>query len=88
MLNNSNSNKIRPFSNGMSNIIGLKELRQRMPLFAKKVQQGQSFIIVKQSKPLFKITPLGQESEEWEEVVDFTTIKKGGVKLAELLKRI
>lgn len=72
----------------MENIIGLKELRQNIPGFAKKVQNGQSFIVVKQSKPLFKITPLEQETEDWEEVIDFTKIKKGGVKLSELLSRL
>lgn len=72
----------------MGNIIGLKELRQNMAGYAQKVQKGQSFIVVKQSKPLFKITPLEQEAEEWEEVIDFTKIKKGGVKLEELLSRL
>jgi len=72
----------------MENIIGLKELRQNMPIFAQKIKKGQSFIVVKQSKPLFKITPLEQGAEEWEEVVDFTKIKKGGVKLEELLGRL
>jgi len=73
----------------MENIIGLKELRQNMPKFAQKVQKGQSFIVVKQSKPLFKITPIEQIAEEqWEEVIDFTKIKKGGVKLDEILTRL
>lgn len=73
----------------MSNIIGLKELRQNMPHYAQKVQKGQSFIVVKQSKPLFKISPLDQpEDERWEEVIDFTKIKKGGVKLDEILARL
>lgn len=73
----------------MNNIIGLKELRQKMPIFAKEVQKGRSFIVVKQSKPLFKISPLNQETEEqWEEVIDFTKIKKGGVKLEEILSRL
>lgn len=54
----------------MENIIGLKELRQNMPFFAQKVQKGQSFIVVKQSKPLFKITPLdevGSFTKNWED---------------------
>jgi len=60
-----------------------------MPKFAQKVQKGQSFIVVKQSKPLFKITPIEQIAEEqWEEVIDFTKIKKGGVKLDEILTRL
>jgi len=72
-----------------ANIIGLKELRQNMSAFAEKIQKGQTFIVVKQSKPLFKISPLGfEDTEVWEEVANFTKIKKGGVKLEELLSRI
>jgi len=73
----------------MLNIIGLKELRQNMPQYVQRVQKGQSFIVVKQSKPLFKISPLEQDvDEQWEEVIDFTKINKGGVKLAEVLARL
>ena len=68
-------------------IIGLKELRENVAEYARQVARGQSFIVVKQSKPLFKITPVDEE-EAWEEVVDFTKIKKGGVKIDELLARL
>ena len=68
----------------MEKIIGLKELRQKMSKYAQEVKKGHSFIIVKQSKPLFKITPL----DEWEEVADFTKIKKGGVDIKEILSRL
>ena len=70
----------------MKNIVGLKELRQNMGKYAKKVAQGDSFIVFKQSSPLFKISPINNES--WEEVVDFTKIKKGGVKIDEILSRL
>ncbi|HLD27227.1 MAG TPA: hypothetical protein VJB39_00045 [Patescibacteria group bacterium] len=72
----------------MDNIIGLKELRQNVSGFAKQIQKGRSFIVVKQSKPLFKITPIKEEVEQWEEAIDFTKIKKGGVQLDELLTRL
>ena len=72
----------------MDNIIGLKELRQNVSGFAKQIQKGRSFIVVKQSKPLFKITPIKEEIEQWEEAIDFTKIKKGGVLLDELLTRL
>ncbi len=70
----------------MENIVGLKELRQNMSKYAEKVAYGDSFIVFKQSKPLFKISPLNDE--QWEEVVDFTKIKKGGVKIDEILSRL
>jgi len=68
----------------MENIIGLKSLRDKMSHYAKKVKMGQSFIIVKRSKPLFKIIPIA-EDEQWQSVVDFTTIKKGGVNIDDIL---
>ena len=57
----------------MENIVGLKELRQNMAKYVKKVAQGSSFIVFKQSNPLFRILPLNDET--WEEVADFTKIK-------------
>lgn len=70
----------------MRNIIGLKALRENMERYAKKVAAGETFIIFKQSKPLFKIAPL--EDERWEEAADFTKIKKGGVDIDEILARL
>lgn len=70
----------------MKNIIALKALRENMQEYAQKVQEGHSFIVFKRSKPLFKISPI--EEEFWEEVIDFTKIKKGGVNIEELLQRL
>jgi len=71
----------------MENIIGLKALRQKMSQYAEKIQKGQSFIVVKRSKPLFKIIPIEQD-EIWEPVVDFTKIKRGGVNIDDILLRL
>jgi len=72
-----------------TNIIGLKELRKNVSGFARQIEKGHSFIVVKQSKPLFKISPVEtEETEQWEEVIDFTKIKKGGINLNELLARL
>jgi len=70
----------------MENIIGLKDLRQKMSEYAKKVKAGKSFIVVKRSKPLFRITPI--EEETWEPVTDFTKIKKGGIDIDDILLRL
>jgi len=70
----------------MENIVTLKNLRENMQDYAQKVQNGRSFIVFKRSKPLFKISPIDLGS--WEEVIDFTKIKKGGVDLKELLHRL
>ena len=70
----------------MENIITLKNLRENMQEYAQKVKRGRSFIVFKKSKPLFKISPV--EEGRWEEVVDFTKIKNGGVNIKELLERL
>ena len=57
-----------------------------MQEYAQKVKKGRSFIIFKRSKTLFRISPV--DGSLWEKVIDFTRIKKGGVDVKELLKRI
>ncbi|HLD86222.1 MAG TPA: type II toxin-antitoxin system prevent-host-death family antitoxin [Patescibacteria group bacterium] len=69
-------------------IVGLKELRQDPGRYANLVKQGQSFLVVKRSKPLFRLSPVEAEDELWEEAVDFTKIKRGGVAINELLARL
>ena len=51
-----------------------------------RVQQGESFVIIKRSKPLFKISPI--EDDLWEAIIDFTKIQRGGVDINELLARL
>ncbi|PIP29961.1 hypothetical protein COU12_00860 [Candidatus Jorgensenbacteria bacterium CG10_big_fil_rev_8_21_14_0_10_54_38] len=69
-------------------IIGLRELREKTDVFINAVEKGRSFIVVRRSKPVFRISPPDEESELWERVVDFTKIKKTGVPLEKLLARI
>ena len=70
----------------MENIITLKKLRENMQNYAQKVKKGHSFIVFKKSEPLFKISSI--KESDWEEVIDFTKIKKGGVNLKDLLNRL
>lgn len=70
----------------MDNIVNLKELRENMAKYAKRVEQGDSFIVMKRSKPLFRISPVNEEG--WETVIDFTQFKKGGISAVELLARL
>jgi antitoxin (DNA-binding transcriptional repressor) of toxin-antitoxin stability system len=71
----------------METIIGLKDLRLKFSFYAQKIKRGESFIVVKRSKPLFKIVPC-EKGSDWERVTDFTKIKKGGVDIQEILSRI
>lgn len=71
----------------MKNVVNLKELRENVTKYASRVQNGESFIIMKKSKPLFRISPIDEE-DGWETVVDFTDYKKGGISAKELLARL
>ena len=67
-------------------IIGLKDLRQNVDKYSKKIQKGESFIVMKRSLPLFKISPVNEGT--WEVLIDFTNIKKGGIDIEVLLNRL
>lgn len=67
--------------------VGVKELRENLEEYIHKIAKGRSFTVIRRSKPVFNITPINTD-EDWEEVVDFTKIKKGGVKIEEMLSRL
>ena len=66
-------------------IIGLRELREDTDKVLEGVKKGDSFIVVRRSEPVFKITPV---EEEWEEAADLTKIRQGGVDIDDILKRL
>jgi len=69
----------------MNNIIGLKELRENIDKYITQIKKGESFLVVRKSKPVFKIiSPLVEEN--WETVADFTTINKNGVSAKDILR--
>jgi antitoxin (DNA-binding transcriptional repressor) of toxin-antitoxin stability system len=45
----------------MATIIGLKELRENTEAVAARVAKGESFVVVKRSKPIFELRPVGSE---------------------------
>ncbi|MBI2454421.1 MAG: hypothetical protein HYV54_02540 [Parcubacteria group bacterium] len=73
----------------MSNsIVGLKELRENLETYAAQIKKGRSFVVLKKSRPIFKISPVEEDDSLWETIIDFTRIKKGGVPISELLSRL
>lgn len=68
----------------MKNFVPLKELRENFTKYSDRVERGQSFIVMKRSRPLFRMVPV--EEEGWETVVDFTKFRKGGIPASELIK--
>jgi antitoxin (DNA-binding transcriptional repressor) of toxin-antitoxin stability system len=70
----------------MEKLIGLKELRENIDTFVKKIDSGESFVVFRKSKPIFKLSPVDEGG--WEEVIDFTKLKKGGIEIDDLLTRL
>src|SRR3990167_6484238 len=69
-----------------SNIVGLKELRENMETYIKRINKGESITVFRRSTPLFRISPVDSEEIGWETVVDFTKETGRGVPVEELLK--
>lgn len=72
----------------MRNIIGLKELRENADTFISQVKRGKSFMVVRRSKPIFRIVPPDETDGAWETVVDFTEVYKDGIPARQLLKKL
>ncbi len=70
----------------MDAMINLKDLRENVASYAKRVEKGDSFIVMKRSKPLFRVSPVDEDG--WETVIDFTKFRKGGFPASELLKML
>lgn len=70
----------------MENIIGLKEFRMNIEKYARVAQRGTSVVVARRSKPIFRVSQV--EDDNWEEIIDFTRINKGGVDINDLLSRL
>jgi len=68
-------------------ILGLKELRENLDNYISQVNKGKSFVVVRKSKPVFKIVPPETE-EHWETAADFTAINKRGVPAKKILEEL
>ncbi len=71
-----------------SKYVGLRELRENMNAYIEAVKKGKSFVVLRKSKPVFKITPVDEwgDEGEWEIIADFREIDPKGVPAEELLK--
>jgi len=70
----------------MNNSVNLKDLRVNLGAYADRIAKGESFVVMKRSKPLFRIEPV--DEGQWETVIDFTKLRKGGIEIGELLSRL
>lgn len=73
-----------------NSIVGLKELRENMDDYISQIKRGRSFVVVRKSKPVFKLAPLDEWGDEgtWERVIDFTKIRKNGVSAKDILAKL
>lgn len=71
----------------MSNIIGLKDLRENTEQYISSIKKGKSFVVVRRSKPIFRVSPVDEwgDGGVWETVVDLTKINKSGVSIKEVI---
>ncbi|OHA01902.1 MAG: hypothetical protein A3C11_00215 [Candidatus Sungbacteria bacterium RIFCSPHIGHO2_02_FULL_49_12] len=72
----------------MTNIIGLKELRENVENYVSEVKKGKRFLVVRKSKPVFVISAPDEDEGAWETVVDFTDSYKNGIPAELLLKKL
>ena len=76
--------------NTKRSIIGLKELRENMDDYIFQINKGRSFVVVRKSKPVFKLSPLDEWGDGgiWETVIDFSKTKKGGVLIEKVISKL
>jgi hypothetical protein len=55
--------------NSINNIIPFKDFRVNADKYIKALEKGMSFVVVKRSKAIFRLEPMG---ESWETLIDFT----------------
>lgn len=74
----------------MNKIIGLKEFRENTESYINDIKNGKSFIVVRKSKPVFKLSPIDPWGDDgvWEKVVDLGNIEKNGVLISKVIKSL
>ena len=73
-----------------SSIVGLKELRENTEKYISAVKRGQSFTVIRRSKPIFRISPLDEWGDDgvWETVINFCDIDEKGVSTDKILSSL
>ena len=75
-----------------TNIIGVKELRQNLDKYVLAIARGQSFTVVRRSKPIFSLQkPItydewGDPTHEWDNGVDLRDSEGAGMPIETFLK--
>ena len=74
----------------MNNILGIKELQLNLKRVADAAQKGESFTIVRDSKPVFRIEPIveAKRTGTLEDALKKLSFKGGGKDLSSLIDEI
>lgn len=59
----------------MTRIIGIKQLHKELKKVSEETRKGHSFLVVKNSKPVFQINPIDDEDEMLYSLEDFKKIQ-------------
>jgi len=70
-----------------SNTVSLKQLREEFPKYIEAIEKGQTFTVIKRSKPIFQIGPVS-DTGEWHTIADFTSIDAKGVPADDILSQL
>ena len=72
--------------NNINNIIPFKDFRLNADKYIKALEKGMSFVVVKRSKAIFRLEPVG---EKWETLIDFTNGgKTKGMKIEKFISAL
>lgn len=66
-------------------IVALKDFRLNAQSYINKVAKGESFVVVKRSRPAFRMEPI---EDQWETIADFSDLPGGGIRLEEFITRL
>ena len=66
-----------------SNLIPFKEFRMNAQKYIDAIAKGESFVVIKRSRPIFRLEPV---PEIWETIVDFTSVYPKGIPAKKLLQ--
>jgi antitoxin (DNA-binding transcriptional repressor) of toxin-antitoxin stability system len=74
----------------MNNILGIKELQLNLKRVADAAQKGESFTIVRDSKPVFRIEPIKDSGRTgtWEDALKALSFKGGDKDLSQRIDEI
>lgn len=71
------------------NVVGLRELRVCMDEYVDRISKGESFLVLRKSKPVFKIEPVDEWGDEghWENF-DFRDKNGKGMRMDKFLDEV